>query len=639
MSLDTDFRLYIDWDRDGFTEADNVTNLVAGVSNLTIGLVNPMAEHIAGVGSLTITLDNSERQFSPKNASSSYYGKLLPNLPVKVEAYSGANTWQLYYGVTQSWHPTSNKYGARVCDVVCTDRLGVLQDFSEIALPPLRDRTADFWVKAITAQVFGGGTATFDFLYDSGFGVLNWVEVDGVLFTFVASGPLAANEVLNGTTDADRVANFTAALNGGQGEGTLYGEGTLRPDTVRADSTLAVNEVTLRATAPGAWGNALTIRYEQQLVSPTVYSGTLSGGSDAPSGAIDCETGSLSFDFAADLWGGGDVNGLSALTDLALSEYGYIFQGRDGTIYFKNRYWIQELELETAIEIDNEQSLMNGELTILDLYNQVKVTYIPKTTLTAGVVARAQSAIDVPGQSGFERWNGTVVNPEGGTVTLKIPYVDPSTGQVVGATFVKTPEPSTDYTVIDEDEFDYTSSGRIGVSAVINAGDIELTFSNDALGPLIVNDLQVRGQAVIGYDPIQIIREDPTSIATYGKRSFPYDLPLASNQAFAETLADYLLQTQKSPQFRIRNVIIENPVELRDGNNPFSIGIGDVLELSDYQLAVTSERYVVLGITYTIDNRKVSSVTFEVKPLEDITRWFVGLSGSSELGTTTYLGL
>ena len=50
------------------------------------------------------------------------------------------------------------------------------------------------------------------------------ITVAGVKFTFVASSPSAAGEVLKGANDAAALTNLAAAINGAAGAGTTYVE-------------------------------------------------------------------------------------------------------------------------------------------------------------------------------------------------------------------------------------------------------------------------------------------------------------------------------------------------------------------------------------------------------------------------------
>jgi len=51
-------------------------------------------------GTASVTLDNSDRRFDPENVAGPYYGKLVPNVPIRVRtAASGA----LFYGYVDKW--------------------------------------------------------------------------------------------------------------------------------------------------------------------------------------------------------------------------------------------------------------------------------------------------------------------------------------------------------------------------------------------------------------------------------------------------------------------------------------------------------------------------------------------------------
>ena len=99
------------------------------------------------------------------------------------------------------------------------------------------------------------------------------VTVGSVTYKFV-SDLAAANDVLLGDSAAATAANLVAAINGAEGAGTTYGEGTVA--NAAATAALTVDVVTVTAVAAGASGNSVAL--ESTSGSVDASGATLTGG-------------------------------------------------------------------------------------------------------------------------------------------------------------------------------------------------------------------------------------------------------------------------------------------------------------------------------------------------------------------------
>lgn len=638
----------IDWDNDGFGAGDDLTGAVIAL-DLASGF-GAEADHVAQGGQCTITVDNSDRRFSPAYTAGPLVGKLVPYRAVRVQATEGAQTWTLFRGYTRQFRPAPGVGGTARALIVCQDALGRLGR-DTLSLPLQENCTADHLLKLITAEIFRGGVATAVVTCAAG---TEWHIVDGLCYTFVASLTGAAYEVLN---DSLRAENFAAAINGDTGEGVRYGTGTPRQNAITA-AVIDAQTVELAANGRGAWGNDLTVQ------SKLVGSGAgdvvaFSGGSDAPAGLIDFPAGEQVFPLAADRWSEELTTGRDALRDVLDSEYGYLWVARDGTLTFRARSWeFARTAAAPVLTVSGTATGLDGALDEDRIFNRIIVTYVPRGTEDPGVIARAQKPIRVPGKSGITlplngRWNRAIgyigdsaagtpqtTPPQPGHRLVRLPFVQPESGQVIGARDVIAPVPGTDFTVNEIEEgtgFDYTASGRITISMAVTGTGVELTFQNTAWGSLFVRDLQVRGTAIIAYDEQQAIREDDSSIAAYGKRTLRYGIPLETGEIFAEAVADYLLGRHKAPAYTVDRLTFDGPLAV-GGVSVLSVEIGDVIVLSEDQTGIGGQRYLVRGVEYAAAGETVR-VTFRLKRLDDVTYWILGDTTYGALGSTTRLAL
>ncbi|MFN7210462.1 MAG: hypothetical protein ACK4P1_08740, partial [Aggregatilineales bacterium] len=168
---------------------------------------------------------------------------------------------------------------------------------------------------------------------------------------------------------------------------------------------------------------------------------------------------------------------------------------------------------------------------------------------------------------------------------------------------------------------------------------VELTITNTALGALYIRNFQLRGEAIVAYDPVQAIREDKASIAAYGERVLSVQLPLPVRYVVAESLAGYLLARHKEPVYRLARLQFENQTTLDPNISIMDIEIGDVLLVKDRQLGIDGQKYMVTGISYSVSATRELQTEFSLRPLEDVTYWVLGDTTYGSLGVTTRLAV
>lgn len=400
--------------------------------------------------------------------------------------------------------------------------------------------------------------------------------------------------------------------------------------------------LTIEAKARGTWGNAITLAKASANLS--VSGATLSGGTDGAH-TLDFETGRQTFGVAADQWAPDNTNGLTAVEDVVSSEWGLFWQARDGTFIFRDRDYVFKRTAAAAALTVTSQSRAEVGADVEEIFNRVVVSFTPRSVLSAGVVARARNTISVPGTWGEDRDNPADDLPAGGTTTVVLPYIDGGTGRTIGAKLLTLPlAAGVDYTINEARDgttgTDYTNNASVTFTVAATGSGVEVSFKNTALGTLYVFDLQVRGVGVLAYDATQIAVDDSTSQDSYGRRTLAIDLALTSDESFGQTLARYLLGRYKSLSQRITRARFEGFTEV-GGTNIFSLEIGDMMAITDTQVAITTQKYLIVGIQYGMGNGKPASteVEFVLRRLDDQTYWILQNSIHGKLGNTTRLGI
>jgi hypothetical protein len=124
--MTTTWQVLVDWDRNA-----NYTGPYDDISSRVINaqwFLGPQKPYqvIADESKLTLTLDNSDKRFSPDNASSPIYGKMLPLRPVRIQSNDGGTVRTHWQGWIEDIKPSPGQYGKRTVDITC---LGPLQFF------------------------------------------------------------------------------------------------------------------------------------------------------------------------------------------------------------------------------------------------------------------------------------------------------------------------------------------------------------------------------------------------------------------------------------------------------------------------------------------------------------------------------
>jgi hypothetical protein len=403
--------------------------------------------------------------------------------------------------------------------------------------------------------------------------------------------------------------------------------------------------LTLYFTRRGSVGNNHLVAVSGSAL--TLDSTILSGGDDYPTGQYSVQASTRPFPYAGDAWDGGRVNALTALQQIVESERGRLFVQRNGTLTFENGEAAFKDRLKTPVLTltagDPLSSVLaDGSSGLDETFNSVRVQFTPHTVGVSGVVARSNAPIKVPGRWGDQSSDPNrpkeIVAPFGQTV-VSLPYVDPDTGQRIGATDLILPLiAGLDWEASETrdgsyGDYTYYSPQVIFFSVAQKATGVDITIKNTALGTLYVRKLQVRGLKLLRYDPQVVVKEDAASISAYGRHVRRLHLPLETDPAFATAVAEYELRRAATPLYRVRRLRFRN-LERVAGVNVFALNLGDVLRVYEYQTldpaAVPLLR--VCGLSYEIGLKGTFDVTLDVE-LADQTN--VGLY---ENATSTYDG-
>ena len=252
------------------------------------------------------------------------------------------------------------------------------------------------------------------------------------------------------------------------------------------------------------------------------------------------------------------------------------------------------------------------------IYNGVDVTAYPIAISDAAVLWSLKD-------------RGIYLAP-GESVTLWAPYADEH-AQACAADDVVTPVvATTDYTAnlfADGTGDDLTSS--LSVTTTSYSSRAKLLCSNAGAIGLYITHLQVRGKAIT-QTAAQVRAEDATSQATYGRRWLSIDVPWQQSVASARDLATALVAQFAAPlppaTVRMEHVLPDLlGFELVDRVRLVvdSYGIDQTMHVVQINLESGRTMQELIGTLY-------------LEPAETQVSWLLGVSGSGELGVTTWVG-
>ncbi len=376
--------------------------------------------------------------------------------------------------------------------------------------------------------------------------------------------------------------------------------------------------VTFTALARGSWGNSIGLA--ENGSGMTVSGASLTRGTDGTVPlAFDVST--VVHDLAGDQWGEERTSALDAVEDVIGSEgTSFFWASRSGSlVYHTKDWWFKLPTVAPALSVDGAMIDLPNALDVADVHNEVTVTYRPRRFKSPGVIARATGVLEIPVTTRDPRWATTQNLPDGGKYVVRLPFIDPDTGRTVGATNIINPVPGIDFQVWESiGGRNYTDKGWVSVSTAVTGSGVECTFINHGGTPFYVTDFQVRGTAIIDYDAQQAIRQDPTSVETYGKRGRAVDLPLYVSQAHSEALAEYLLYQYKDARLRVREVVWGGQTHVA-GKCLYSFDFGSLIALSNAELNLVDSPHLIVGHRFVLRPGGDFSLIWLVRAISELT--------------------
>jgi hypothetical protein len=322
---------------------------------------------------------------------------------------------------------------------------------------------------------------------------------------------------------------------------------------------------------------------------------------------------------------------LAACADLARSELGYIYTKRDSTNGQTFRFESRHTRPTTSSLRATFASTMTGlsvRPTPETIFNHVQVTVHPRrtdsgaTTIVAKFDTASQQAI-APGQS----------------ATIFLNFSDAAQRDTfIGAQNIAPVTATTDYTMnslADGTGTDLTAS--FTVTASVYGSSVKLVVLNTGSASGYTTKLQLRGDGIYALNPAV---GEYVATTTYGDNMLQIDMPYQLDALFAYNAAAYLARLNNGPYAAIESVRFQANEDATKMSAGLLGDISDKLALSEGMSGITTaSAFYVNRVRMELDECGNLEVEWGVVPADVMRYWSLGTAGSSDLGSTTILGL
>jgi hypothetical protein len=324
------------------------------------------------------------------------------------------------------------------------------------------------------------------------------------------------------------------------------------------------------------------------------------------------------------------TSAMNAIQKVLQSDMGYLFVSGDTisgeTLTYQNKY--TRLLSSSAASLSDDMRGLSVHRRADIIYNDIRVAVYPVRVDSANVVlATAQTEFSVD---------------DGDTLVLTMRYRDPSGA----ATRISL---KTQLAPVDGTDYEFTAtpgSGNndltpdVSVSVDWGSNSAEVTIVNSSGGTAYSGGEEVfrlRGKAIYTYDPIEIVRQDATSIAAYGLRTLLFSMPYQSDLNTGAALAEALLQRYKDPWTQTESVTFDAIRSDTFHDYAAQLDIGDRLTLAETVTGINSD-FFINSVDYELHAPDLIVVTWGLENIGNTGYWILEDATLGILELTTILG-
>lgn len=343
---------------------------------------------------------------------------------------------------------------------------------------------------------------------------------------------------------------------------------------------------------------------------------------------VDFDTGNTTLAYAGDTVGGNTtVRAQQFLREITAAECGgrFFFNSRTGKFTFHNRHHDTNPTSAATLNADDyDEASYTPQSPVV---NKATIHYQPREVGAAGsVIYSNPNPILLAGRE---------------SKSLTVRYKDATVEDArIGAMDFVTPQPGVDYIAnVEQDGSGAVATHLVVVSVDFGATSATITLTNARPRRTYVTTLQLRGT------PLRSFARDSVSSAPDGDSVYAYDphsvtitLPAVDDEELAQQYADSLVARKRTPHAVLTAVTFTANAHSDRMTQALTRDIGDVVTVANSDFD-HSRMYAIVGERHSVQpgGEHPHNVTWTLKPVDAINYWVLGVTGMSELGSTTIL--
>jgi hypothetical protein len=304
---------------------------------------------------------------------------------------------------------------------------------------------------------------------------------------------------------------------------------------------------------------------------------------------------------------------ISELNKLAMSELGYAYVLKDGTLRIENssaRKGTRELDrvsthpdlMESLLLASGEEfRLADGNPLLLEESEEARLTYTAEKldmetdneqTLNSVYVRAYPVQTDTSLVTVFSLGSPIVIGG-GQSIPLSGRYTNPNGGSPISATNLQTPVATTDYLMNSASDGSGTNlTANLTVTATYYGDQVDYILTNTGTTPGYVIKLQARGYGIYFDSPIEVSVSDQDSIDEHGDFAITLDQRYKRDFSTGVAYAESAIELMKDPKSRVVNARFLANLNHSHMMASLNLDVGSLISIYENRSEMTKWYYI-----------------------------------------------
>lgn len=330
-------------------------------------------------------------------------------------------------------------------------------------------------------------------------------------------------------------------------------------------------------------------------------------------GGYDFETGVKDFEIYGDT---PTQNAYQMIAEVVAAERGrFYFDRDDNPVLWNRNHLLADLVDDATIDTGSglyQPTMVSYEYGSL-ITTSVKVTANPRQTRSDDTLWELDKELTIP--AGQER-------------TFEAKLREPISGRPVGVSGIAASNTS-------------WGTGTASITTEQRGDVVRINAANSGAIDAILDGLDLAGQAIVAQHQIVAIAEDSTALAIYGRRQeVNLNLVAVTSYDEAQDIAEFELLRRQDVLGCVRSLQYNRLADGIDNAHLLAWQIGTRIALNANEYFHAGD-YFIVGEEHQLQasDKWRHRVVYYLEPARETAIWLLGVTGSSEIGSTTVIGL